>query len=184
MKFLHFINLVLFVLFLASGCVPGPASTPTTTSSLPDLEVSHVYLGMHGVVINSIGCIPAYAPLEIRVTVHNKGNENAYSVPITELSSGSNLIIAELGAGQGIEVNFPISSSNAAYNVVVDPQNTIAESDENNNSRTYFSITPTPPALCTPTSAVSSLNFLAMESPNRDFFSLSTNLSKGASYAI
>ena len=55
-----------------------------------------------------------------------------------------------------MELYFPITSANATYNVVVDPQNTIAESDEGNNTLSYFAITPTPPALCTPTSTPSS----------------------------
>jgi hypothetical protein len=55
-----------------------------------------------------------------------------------------------------MELYFPISSAGAAYNVVVDPQNTIPESDDSNNTLSYLAITPTPPALCTPTSAPSS----------------------------
>ena len=156
MKFTQTICLFLLAVSLFSACAPVPITTPTSASSLPDLVVSNVNLGMQGVPTNWMECIPTYGPLEIRAMIQNLGQATAYNITVVELSSGTNLTIGELGAGQGMELYFPITSANATYNVVVDPQNTIAESDEGNNTFSYFAITPTPPALCTPTSAPSS----------------------------
>jgi len=138
---------------------PIPAATTTTpavVSSSPDLVISYVYLGMQGVPMNWAECVPNYGPFEIRAVIRNTGAANAYNISVVELSSDTNLTIGELGAGQGTELYFPISPAGAAYNVVVDPQNTIPESNEGNNTFSYLAITPTPPALCTPTSAPSS----------------------------
>lgn len=151
MKFTKVLCLILLAVFLLSACTPGPITTPTSASFLPDLVVSNVYLGMHGVPTNWTKCIPTYGPLEIRAMIQNLGQATAYNITVVELSSSTNLIIGELGAGQGIELNFLITSANANYNMIVDPQNTITESDEGNNTLSYFAITPTPPALCTPT---------------------------------
>jgi len=137
---------------------PIPAATTTTpavVSSLPDLVVSNVYLGMQGVPMNWAECIPNYGPFEIRAMIRNLGGATAYNISVTELSAGTNLTIGELGAGQGVELYFPISSASTAYNVTVDPQNTIPENNEGNNTFSYLAITPTPPALCTPTSDLS-----------------------------
>jgi hypothetical protein len=154
MKLRHLIQ-VLLVLVL-SACRPVINITPTPVSTLPDLAVSNVYLGMQGVPTNWTECIPNYGPFEIRAMVRNLGQAPAYNISVVELSSGTNLTVGELGPGQAFELYFPISSAGAAYNVVVDPQNTIPESKEDNNTFSYLAITPTPPALCTPTSASSS----------------------------
>ena len=135
---------------------PGINNTQISPSSLPDLVVSNVYLGMQGVLTDWAKCVPDYGPFEIRAMIRNLGQANAYNVSVTELSTGTNLIIGKLGAGQGMELYFPVSSSNAAYNVVVDPQNIIPESNEGNNTFSYFAITPTPPVKCTSVSAPSS----------------------------
>jgi len=87
--------------------------------------------------------------------IRNLGEAPAYNIYVIELSNGTNLTIGELGAGQGMELYFPISSTSASYNVAVDPQNTIPEINEGNNTFSYFAITPTPPLLCTPTSDLS-----------------------------
>jgi subtilase family serine protease len=147
------ICLFLLAVFLLSACAPGYINTPTTATSLPDLVVSNVYLEMRDIPTNWTGCITTYGPLEIRALIKNVGQETAHNITVVELSTGTNLIIGELEAGQAMELNFPIASANAAYNVVGDPQNTITESDEENNTHSYFAVTPTPPALCTPTSA-------------------------------
>jgi subtilase family serine protease len=76
------------------------------------------------------------------------------NIVVEERATGTYFTIAELGASQGTELSFPLSSSSASYNVVVDPQNTIPESNEGNNTLSYLAITPTPPALCTPVPSV------------------------------
>ena len=146
MKLRHIIQTLLILVL--SACASVTNATPTAVSSLPDLVVSNVYLGMQGVPSNWTECIPNYGTFEIRAMIRNLGGDPAYNISVVELSSGTNLTIGELGAGQGIELYFPISSAKAAYNVVVDPQNTIPESNDGNNTFSYLAITPTPPALC------------------------------------
>ena len=156
MKLTQSICLLFFAVFLVSACAPDPISTPTSATSLPDLVVSSVYIGMYGVQTNWMKCVPAYGLLEIRAKIQNLGQATANNINVIELSSGTDLTIGELFAGQGTELVFPITSANGTYNVVVDPQDTITESEEDNNTLSYFAITPTPPALCTPTSDPSS----------------------------
>jgi hypothetical protein len=154
--FTHTIYLFLLATTLFCACSLGSATTPTSTPSLPDLIVSNVYLGMQGVPTNWMECIPNYGPLEIRAMIRNLGQAPAYNIYVVETSTGTNLTIGQLGTDQDMQLYFPLASANATYNVVVDPQNTIPESNEDNNTFSYLVITPTPPALCTPTSAPSS----------------------------
>jgi len=156
MKFTQTLCLFLLTVTLFSACTPGPITTPASPPSLPDLAVSNVYLGMQGVPTNWTECIPNYGPFEIRSMIRNLGGAPAYNISVVELTTGTNLTIGELGVGQDMELYFPLESANATYNVVVDPQNIIPESNEGNNTFSYLAITPTPPVLCTPTSAPSS----------------------------
>jgi hypothetical protein len=151
---LRYLIQVLLILVL-SACKPVLITSPTSAPSLPDLVVSSVSLGMQGVPTNWTECVPNYGPFEIRAMIQNLGQASAYNISVIDLSSGTDLTIGELGASQGMELYFPISSVGTAYNVVIDPQNTIPESNEGNNTFPYLAITPTPPALCTPTSASS-----------------------------
>jgi hypothetical protein len=182
MKFTQFICLFLLAVFQLSACAPGRITTQTSASSLPDLVVSNVYLGMQHIPTNWMGCIPAYGPLEIRALIQNTGQATAYNITVVELSSGTNLAIGELGADQSMELYFLIASANGAYSVVVDLQNTITESNEGNNTLSYIAITPTPPALCTPTSAAS-LNIVKQGRLTGSAFTSSTIQSKGATHA-
>jgi len=149
---------VLFLLFL-SACrlitvvmpteIPViPVQSPTPVISLPDLVLSNVYLGMQGVSGGSSDCVAQYAPFEIRITVQNLGDAPAYNISVNEAATGANLTIGELGAGQSIELYFPATSPIGTYNFLVDSQNMIPESSENNNMFSYLAPTPTPPALC------------------------------------
>ena len=149
MKFTQTSCPFLLALILLSACVPGPIITPTPASPLPDLVVSSVYVGMQGVPTDWTECIPSYGPFEIRAMIRNLGEAPAHNIVVAELSTGTNLTIGELRAGQGMEVYFPLASANATYNVTVDPQNTIPESNKGNNTFSYFAITPTPPVWCT-----------------------------------
>jgi hypothetical protein len=156
MKFAQIICLFLLAVIMLSACALGPAITSTSTSSLPDLTVSNVHIAMQGVPAYTTNCVAAYAPYEVRAMIQNLGKANTYNISVIEISTGTNLTIGELGVDQGMELYFPISSASADYNVVVDPLNTIPESDDSNNILSYLAITPTPPALCTPMSAPSS----------------------------
>ena len=164
MKFVHTLCLLLLAVTLLSACTTGSATTSSSPSFLPDLVVSKIYLGMQGVPTNWMECVPNYGPFEIRALIQNRGEASAYNISLIELSTGANLTIGELAAGQGMELYFPLASPNATYNVTVDPQNTIPESNESNNTFSYLAITPTPPALCTPSST--SLPNLSTPIPN------------------
>ncbi|HSF80184.1 MAG TPA: CARDB domain-containing protein [Anaerolineales bacterium] len=147
MKLRHLMQILLILVL--SACGRGVNATPTPVSSLPDLVVSNVTLGMQGVPRNWTQCVPAYGPYVIQAMIRNQGNADTYDISVVELSTDNHLTIGELGAGQSVELYFPPTSADATYNVVVDPQNTIPESSENNNTFSYLTITPTPPALCT-----------------------------------
>jgi hypothetical protein len=140
------------------GALP-PTITP---SPLPDLTISNVYLGMQGIPGNPTTCIPNYAPFEIRVTVLNRGQIQAVSIPVTEVSTGTQLTIGLLRAGESTEIYFPATLSGGTYNFVVDPQNIIPELNESNNVFSYLPITPTPPVICTPVVTPSLLPDLAI----------------------
>jgi hypothetical protein len=136
-------------------------------NSLPDITISKVYLGMQGIAGDAANCVPNYAPYEIRAIIQNLGNATAYNIPVIELSTGTSLIVGELGAGQSMELYFPPTSPDGTYSVIVDYQNTMPEISENNNNFSYLASTPTPPVLCpqlvTPlptTSAMLSLDVL------------------------
>jgi hypothetical protein len=158
---LIFLLILLALLFAACQPQPQPLVGPDPSAAaalvervsraptLPDLVVSSVYLGMQGVSAHG-ECVLNYGPLEIRAVIRNVGEAPAHDIVVEERATGTYFTIAELGASQGTELSFPLSSSSASYNVVVDPQNTIPESNEGNNTLSYLAITPTPPALCTP----------------------------------
>ena len=156
MQFNQILGLFILAVPLFSACTLGSITPPTSSASLPDLVVSNVYLGMQGVSTNWTECIPTYGPFEIRAMIRNMGQAPAYNIDVVELSTDTKLTIGELGAGQGMELYFPLASPSANYNIVVDPQRTIAEGNENNNTLSYLAITPTPPALCTPKSSIPS----------------------------
>lgn len=143
---------VLFILiFSACGFVTSVEQPPATLpSALPDLAVSNVHLAMQGSPSDAGNCVAAYAPYEVRARIENRGLAPAVNIPIVELSTGYAVQIGELQAGQSMEVFLPASSPNGTYNVSVDPQNQILESDEGNNTVSYIAPTPTPPAICTP----------------------------------
>ena len=121
------------------------ATTPSGT--LPDLALSNVYLAMQGSRGN---CVDAYTPYEIRITLQNLGAFPAFNIPVVEFSTGTQLQVGELGAGQSMELYFPATAANGSYSFSVDPQNTIPEANESNNTASYLAPTPTPPVLCTP----------------------------------
>ncbi len=138
-----------------TACGPITISFPTSTSQpsaeLPDLVISSVYLGMQGIP-GIPGCVPAYAPFEIKAIVENRGTIPAAGVLVIEQSTQHQIQVGTLQALQSTEVQFPLSPT-GSYTVVVDPQNTVAESNENNNVYSYIAPTPTPPAICTPAQA-------------------------------
>ncbi len=148
------LQILFIVIFVISACGSMKVVTQTPVllpSALPDLAVSNVHIAMQGIPADTANCVTAYAPYEVRAVIENRGDALATNIPIVELSSNYEIQIGELPAGQSMEVFLPASSPNGMYSVSVDPQNLIAENDENNNTLSYLAITPTPPALCPPT---------------------------------
>ena len=130
---------------------PPATATPSPVGGLPDLVVSSIYLGMQGVP-GYPGCVPGYAPYEIRAVIRNAGSAPARDVSVVEQSTQHQIQIGTLQPMQSIEVPIPLSPA-GSYTVVVDPANVVTESDESNNVSSYLAPTPTPPALCTPAPA-------------------------------
>ncbi len=139
-------SIVFTVLLSACGLIP----IVNLSGALPDLAVTNVNIAMQGIPAYTTNCVAAYAPYEVRATIENRGHTLATNISIVELSSGYEVQIGELPAGQNAEISLPASSPNGIYNVSVDPQNLIEESDEGNNTTSYLAPTPTPPALCPP----------------------------------
>jgi len=134
---------VLFVLLL-SAC--GTVTT-ATESSLPDLAV----LGVHvSDVDENNQCLDA---LVILATLVNRGNAPAYNVTLVETSTNTVTRAQVLGVNEKFVAYFPVAPG-GIYNVVADPDNSILESDETNNSFSYFAPTPTPSIPCVPTAPV------------------------------
>jgi hypothetical protein len=151
MKPRNLLQIVLLLILSACGAKPQVVETPVhLTPALPDLAVSNVHIAMQGIPADTTNCVTAYAPYEVRATIENRGYALATNIPIIELSSGYQIQIGELPAGKSMEVFLPASSPTGTYNVNVDPQNLIEETDEGNNTVSYLAITPTPPALCPP----------------------------------
>lgn len=143
-------KIALALLCLLTACQSGLQPTPAPVQALPDLAIANVYLGMQGISGDVAGCVPDYAPYEVRVTVLNRGQALATNISVVEVSAGTQLMIGMLNAGESMELYFPAGSA-GTYNFVVDPQNALPELDENNNVFQYLPITPTPPTLCSPT---------------------------------
>jgi hypothetical protein len=139
---------ILVALFL-SACGPavltGP--TPTPVSSLPDLAITTMYVSM---VDNSGRCLDSYQLLTVLV---NQSTVPANDVFLIETSTGHQVQVGTLGAFQSISLNTPATSPSGSYSVIVDPQNVVIESDENNNTAAFFESTATPPASCPPLQA-------------------------------
>lgn len=133
-----------------TGIPPVTLEVSTASSSLPDLAISNVYLGMQGIPGMPANCVPNYAPYEIRAMLQNLGSAPASNIRVVELSTGTELQVGELGSGQTMELYFPATSASGTYSVSVDALNTIPEANETNNTFSYLAPTPTPPTLCTP----------------------------------
>jgi CARDB len=116
--------------------------------ALPDLVIPYVTIAMQGVPVDTTECVTAYSPYELRVMIENRGNAQATNIQVYELSTRYTINISELPAGQRVEVIIPAGSPDGAYQLSVDPQNMISETNEGNNTAEYLAVTPTPPILC------------------------------------
>jgi hypothetical protein len=165
MRFLPLAEALLCALALSACSFPGggpstrPVASPTSRSAstlaptpsgralapLPDLTIPGVALEMQG---RRGGCVAVYAPYVIRVVVENIGIADALPFSV-QLNQDRQQVKDGLRAGQRVELEFTSLSPDGRYTAVVDPSNQAAESDEENNQRSYQAPTPTPPALCT-----------------------------------
>ena len=115
---------------------------PTNISSLPDLAITSAYVSM----VDANGrCLPYYG---FNVTVVNQGNAPAFDVALTETNTGQEVHIGTLDPHHSISMPFVAKASSGAYTVIADPQNSIVESNESNNSATSSEATATPVASC------------------------------------
>jgi Tol biopolymer transport system component len=134
---------VLFALLL-SAC--GTVLT-ATESPLPDLAIQGVHVSD---VDENNHCLDT---LVILATLVNRGNAPAYNVTLVEISTNTATQAQVLGVNEKFVAYFPVAPG-GMYNVVADPENSILESDETNNSLSYVAPTPTPSVPCVPTSPV------------------------------
>lgn len=132
------------VLVFVNLRVQSAEIVPTNISSLPDLAITSAYVSM----VDSNGrCLPYYG---FNVTVVNQGNAPAFDVALTETNTGQEVHIGTLDPHQSISMPFVAKASSGAYTVIADPQNSIVESNESNNSATSSEATATPVASCLP----------------------------------
>ncbi len=132
------------VLMLVNLPVKRVEISPTNVSPLPDLVITSAYVSM----IDSNGrCLPYYG---FNVTVLNQGNASAPDVVLAETNTGQEVHIGTLNPLQSISMPFVAKASSGAYTVIADPQNSIVESNESNNSATSSEPTATPVASCLP----------------------------------
>ncbi len=127
-----------------------PTSTATTTitntplpGNLPDLAIYSIVTAPQGW---TGGCTTNYN-FGINVTVINNGPVAAGPF-VVDVSGLQQTVTAGLAAGARVTLWFAKTGS---VTVTVDINNQVAESNENNNTATYISITTTPPVTCTPT---------------------------------
>jgi hypothetical protein len=143
MNFKNLCCMLLIPLLFACGSIP--TTGPTPVSSLPDLAI----LGVHvSDVDENNNCLHEYV---ILATLVNRGNAPAYNVTLAETATGVSIPVQVLGANEKLVVHFPVATG-GMYTVVADPDNSILESDETNNSLSYIAPTPTPSIPCVPTS--------------------------------
>ena len=100
--------------------------------------------GRHGI------CVGAYTPYGIRVIVENTGSTGAGSF-FVDLNGARQEVKDGLMAGQHVELHFAGTIPSGHYVAAADATDQIVESQEDNNTLTFFAPTPTPPPLCTPT---------------------------------
>ena len=116
--------------------------TPTPTLiALPDLVIDRVDLvGPAG------SCVNLPITYTYRITVYNQGTDDAENFTVNAF--GTMRTISLLKAGQSTELADIVKQSST---IMADYYDEVQESNENNNTYTENLITPTTPAICTPT---------------------------------
>jgi hypothetical protein len=136
---------------------PGDTATPTPTATntpeaddeptpeaeaLPDLTISHTGIGMAGF---TGGCVEEYRPAATTVCVRNQGAADAGAF---EVQIGEGVYAIEDGLPAGEEICLEVEG--AFDHAMADPDEQLAEADEENNAADIYIPTLTPPPLCTP----------------------------------
>jgi len=130
-------------------------STPTATNTpesdeesapeaevLPDLTISHTWIGMAGF---RGGCVEEYRPAATTVCVRNQGAGDAGAF-VVQIGEGVYAIEDGLLAGEEI----CLEAEGAFDQAMADPDEQVAEANEENNAVDILIPTLTPPSLCTP----------------------------------
>jgi photosystem II stability/assembly factor-like uncharacterized protein len=120
---------------LLSGNVP-PTAPP---SPLPDLTIVQM-----NIELQNTSCLMPGDPMGVRVWIKNNGQAAAGSFAVNV--NGAEQTLNGLGIGETTAVFF--SSYSNPVTAIVDSTTLIAESDENNNSRSEMVPVPTPPLPC------------------------------------
>lgn len=117
------------------------SETPGTGTGLPDLTIN-ASVSMDGYTGE---CVTAYASLITEICVENRGIGDAGAFNVTAADKG---FWPVPGVAAGAAYCFKIGDNLAAVALTADSDQTVAESDESNN--TWMAAIPTPPLLCTP----------------------------------
>jgi hypothetical protein len=135
--------IILFTCLLVA-CSPTTINLPTSasTGNLPDLVVDSINVGM----VDANGrCLNGYY---VQARILNQGNAPAEGVVAMEGSTGQQVTLSRLDAGESADIRIPAGSSKGAYLINVDPLNVIPESNETNNNLSFLLPIPTPFAGC------------------------------------
>ena len=130
------------VLFFVNRPDPSAEGTPTNTAKLPDLAITSAYVSM---VDENGNCIDTYVLLVIAA---NQSAVPVHDVAVSTANHSTQLEILE--AYQSKVIFFPATATDGNYTAVIDPENLILETNEDNNSLSTFVSTPTPVADCPP----------------------------------
>ena len=141
------LQMLLIAALSACGSIQ-PSMPGATSQPLPDLAISNLHLAMQGESEAAPFCVTAYAPYEMRATIENRGDAAAVDIVVSVPAAGHATQIDAQPAGQSAQVLLTATSPDVTYNVSVDPQNVIRESNEGNNTASVLMVTPTPPSLC------------------------------------
>ena len=127
---------------------------PSNTSNQPDLTVNGAMVDLE----NS-GCLLPNAHYGLRVSISNKGTGAAGSFVLK--SGDQQITVNGLAAGENKSVFIPdyVNQTGATVTVTIDPANTVAESNEQNNTFSGMLPVPTQPLPCTATPSPSASTF-------------------------
>ncbi|MCD6401961.1 MAG: hypothetical protein J7L73_08555 [Anaerolineales bacterium] len=138
-------SIILTTLACVSTSTPNTQPTEQASNGLPDLIISQGVVHMQGY---AGGCVENYSELVSSICVQNVGNAPAGSF-ILQAGDAAKMTIPSLPPGETSCFDMQGNLSNTT--ISVDALNTIAESNENNN--TFTIPNPTAPPLCTTTSS-------------------------------